>query len=152
MKARSAMTRDVACIAPADDLDAAWRMMLDLQVRHIPVLDGTQLVGILSDRDVLLHAELDDEDEVTVPTIPVAHAMTPAPITCKPGTSVAAVADTMLSKKIDCLPVVDERGNLVGLITSSDLLELLRAHDEMESTRVLPFEYHVVPNSLRALG
>lgn len=147
MKARAAMTRDVLCIAPADDLDAAWRMMQDLRVRHLPVLDGMRLVGILSDRDVLLRATLLDDGAVDVPTIPVSHVMTPKPVTCQPSSTVSHVADIMLERKIDSLPVVDSQGNLVGLITSSDLLELLRAHDE-EATRIIPLDFMVRTNAL----
>jgi acetoin utilization protein AcuB len=147
MKAHAAMTRDVVCIAPADDLDAAHAIMERLSIRHLPVLDGETLVGILSDRDVLLFAQL-EEDELVVPTIPVQHVMTPTPITVGPNATVGAVADLMLSNKIDSVPVVDANGKLVGLVTSSDLLELLRTRDDREN-KVLPFEWHLRTNALQ---
>ncbi|MBI5494261.1 MAG: CBS domain-containing protein [Deltaproteobacteria bacterium] len=151
MRAQSAMTRDVTCIAPADDLDAAWALMVRLAIRHLPVLDGETLVGILSDRDVLVHAQLDEEDALEVPAIPVSSAMTARPVTCTPEARVSEVAGLMLDHKIDCLPVVDEHGNMVGLITSSDLLELLRTREEA-GDRALPFRWRVHPNALRTVA
>ena len=124
MDTARAMTREVVCIAPADDLDAAWQLMLDHGIRHLPVLDQDTLVGVLSDRDILLLARV-EEGEVVVPGIPVAHAMSPAPVTCHSRSHVAQAAALMLEHKIDCLPVVDDEDRMVGFITSSDLLELV---------------------------
>ena len=56
MRASSAMTRKVVCVAPDDSLIDAQSIMVEWGVRHLPVLRGRELVGILSDRDVMLHA------------------------------------------------------------------------------------------------
>ncbi|MEW5852738.1 MAG: CBS domain-containing protein [Myxococcota bacterium] len=149
MKARSAMTRDVVCIAPANDLDAAWELMTRLRMRHLVVLDGNRLVGVLSDRDVLIRAR-QEEGTIMVPSIPVAHAMTPRPITCLPSASISHVAGLMLDNRIDCVPVVDSLGALVGLITSTDLLELLRDRDDVERKNV-PFDFRLHHGMVEAL-
>ena len=141
MRASAAMTREILYIAPADDLDAAHELMRHHMIRHLPVLDGDELVGILSDRDVLLRSTL-RKSGVTVPRTPVAHAMSKTPIACSPGSQIAEVADLMLEHKIDCVPVLDASRKLVGLLTSSDLLELLRESDEA-SHKVVPFDFNV---------
>lgn len=131
------MTRRVVVAPPNMPLDAAWAAMSVRSIRHLPVVDGRRLVGILSDRDVLLRATLDDDDRVLVPGIPVALAMTPQPLVCTPASKISDLARTMIDQKIDALPVVDGE-RLVGLVTTTDLLLLLLEHD---TTQPLPFEF-----------
>src|SRR4051812_25532340 len=121
MRTSAAMTRDVVVVPPAMELAAARALMERRRIRHLPVVDDGRLVGILSDRD-LLQCEGSGLDS---PEMPVAAAMTPAPITCFISTTVSRVAQMMLDYKIDSVPVVDPVGLLVGLVTSSDLLHLL---------------------------
>jgi acetoin utilization protein AcuB len=114
--------------------------MRERRIRHLPVVQGGQLVGILSDRDILLRSTLDLDGTVTAPRDPVALAMTPAPVTCGPDSKVSELARTMVERKIDAIPVVGTAGRLIGLVTSSDLLCLLL---EEASVRALPFDFRV---------
>lgn len=133
MKTSSTMTRDVVIVAPDVTIDTVRQLMALWGIRHLPVVEDGELVGILSDRDVMTCS--------SQPLSPCRDAMTPAPVTCTPSTDVARVARIMIDEKIDSLPVVDAAGALVGLVTSTDLLELLARDDAM--ARVLPFEYRV---------
>jgi acetoin utilization protein AcuB len=127
-------------------LFAAFAVMERERIRHLPVVQGGALLGILSDRDVLARATMRDNGLLEVPRDPVALAMTPAPITCEPTTSVAELARVMTERKIDAVPVL--RGSrLVGLVTSTDLLLLLVGADE---ARPLPFEFHVLEEQAAA--
>ncbi len=137
MRAFATMTRTIVVAQPRLPLDAAWRVMVDRRIRHLPVVEGRRLVGILSDRDVLLRATLDDDARVIVPGLEVALAMTPAPLVCAPMTTISDVALTMIERKIDALPVV-EGDRLVGLVTSTDLLQLLV---EKDTKQPLPFDF-----------
>jgi acetoin utilization protein AcuB len=137
MRAFTTMTRKVVVAPPRLPLDAAWRVMVERRIRHLPVVEGRRLVGMLSDRDVLLRATLDDDGRVIVPGVEVAFAMTPAPLVCAPLTSVSDLARTMIDRKIDAIPVV-EGERLVGLVTSTDLLALLV---EDETKQPLPFDF-----------
>lgn len=144
MQARTAMTRDVICISPDDTLEDAHLIMIQWRIRHLPVVataGSRALVGILSDRDVLRHGALHG-GLLMVPRIKVAQAMTTAPLTCAMTSTVAHVAGLMLDHRIDAVPVVTADGELQGLITGSDLLELLRDRDEKEG-KILPFTYNV---------
>jgi len=125
MRAATTMTRDVVCVPAELSLAKAWDLMQELRIRHLPVVQGGFLVGILSDRDVLLRSNtspgmFDDADLV-------GHAMTPSPRTCLAQTSVSQIARTMIEHKIDALPVVavGNEGRVIGLVTSTDLLWLL---------------------------
>jgi acetoin utilization protein AcuB len=146
MDASVPMTRDVIVVPPTLSLFAAFAVMERERIRHLPVVQGGALLGILSDRDVLARATLRDNGSLEVPRDPVALAMTPAPITCEPTTSVAELARVMTERKIDAGPVL--RGSrLVGLVTSTDLLLLLVGADE---ARPLPFEFRVFEEQVAA--
>lgn len=143
MQAASAMTRNVISIGPGDTLEDAHALMTEWNIRHLPVVQENRLIGILSDRDVYLHGTRPD-GVLRVAPIPVAEAMSANPVTCWAASSIAHVAGLMVKHKIDAVPVVDAEDTLVGLVTATDLLELLR--DE-ETTRgvSLPFRFHLRP-------
>lgn len=143
MKATGAMTRNVVCVGPDDSLVDAHEIMVEWEIRHLPVLVGDVLVGILSDRDVLKKATEDEDGELEVPAIPVSAAMTPDPITCSLFTDVSRVARTMIDNKIDSVPVLDEGGALAGLLTSSDLLQMYITSESEPEVRLLPFQWQV---------
>ena len=143
MKAMQAMTRDVICIGPNDALEVAHDIMGEWDIRHLPVVEDGRLVGILSDRDVLLHSSQGAGRDWDVEDVDVGAVMTPNPITCTPSDTIAHVATVMTERKIDSLPVVEEDGDLVGLITSTDLLELLKEKDILDSSRQIPWKYQL---------
>jgi acetoin utilization protein AcuB len=136
------MSRDVIAVSPELPLDAAWRIMCRERIRHLPVVHAGALVGMLSDRDVLLRGVRGRAGAIEVPgAILVGDAMTPLPVTtCAPSTDVSDLAQMMADRKIDAIPVVKE-GRLVGLVTSTDLILLLVQRDE---ARPLPFEFRVI--------
>ncbi len=147
MKVSTTMTRNVVCVAPNDSLRDAYNIMSEWTIRHLPVLVGNVLVGILSDRDVLLHAKRRSKGEIEVDDALVSEAMTTQPMTCSLSSDVASVAERMLENKIDSLPVTADDGTLIGLVTSSDLLQLL-VEDVSPSRRLsLPFQWRVYPGA-----
>jgi acetoin utilization protein AcuB len=141
MRAATTMTRDVVCVPPELPLTRAWALMQEMRVRHLPVVQHGKLVGMLSDRDVLLHAETDERDHVIVGQDLVGEAMRIEPLTCLRSTTVAALAKLMIDRKIDALPIVSEvdRKHVIGLVTSTDLLWLLVEDND----KVLPLDFTV---------
>ncbi|MFO0615411.1 MAG: CBS domain-containing protein [Polyangiaceae bacterium] len=140
MEASQIMTRDVLVVAPELSLDRVWRIMERRRVRHLLVVSGGALLGIVSDRDVLVRASLADDGALVVPLVPVASAMTMQPITCDPDTSVSTLATTMIDRRLDAIPIVSEGAGIVGLVTSTDLLALLT---ERPTEERLPFHFDV---------
>jgi CBS domain-containing protein len=130
----------VVVVGPQFPLEAAWRIMQERRIRHLPVVRAKTLVGILSDRDILLRATQTSDGTVVVPRDPVALAMTPGPITRGPECLVSDLARTMIEHKIDAIPVIGASGSLIGLVTSSDLMLLLV---EDVNVRALPFDFRV---------
>ena len=123
------MTRNVITTNQADPVSFAFELFLTNDIRHLPVLARRKLVGIITDRD--LHEALIPSDPShtrrsmyhTVKNIKAKDIMTPNPITIGPDAPVARAAQIFLDRKIDCLPVKDARGKLVGILTSTDILK-----------------------------
>ncbi len=134
------MTRKVIYVLETDYLDDVWTLMHAAGVRHIPVTRNQKVVGILSDRDLLRLGRESRKAGLKVPHCRVAEVMTRDVVTCRTTDSIAAVAATFLEKKIDALPVIQEGGSLVGIITSTDLMRLL-CDSKSELGHALPFNW-----------
>jgi CBS domain-containing protein len=119
MNVESLMTKSVRVCRPEDTLDTAARAMWDYDCGSIPVLDGEgKVVGILTDRDICMsawsHARLLKE-------ISVAAAMSSRVFVCKPNDRVDVAEDVMRTNQVRRLPVVDDAGRLVGLLSLADI-------------------------------
>ena len=125
-------------------LSAAWALMCREHFRHLPVVSGRTLVGIVSDRDILVRASAEG-GTLTVPDTPVSEAATLWPHVCEPDTDVCDLVRLMVEKKIDAVPVVDGANQLVGLVTSTDLLLLLISREEAKIP--LPFVFDLESHS-----
>lgn len=124
------MTPSPHSIERDQPLVAAHRMMREHRIRHLPVLDGGKLVGLVSDRDLHLAETLQDVDSERVP---VEDAMTPSPYTIAPSTPVAVVARDMADRKLGSAVVMDG-STIVGVFTSTDALRALAHYAEGEVT------------------
>jgi CBS domain-containing protein len=130
MYVRQLMQREVATLAASDTLDLADDIMRLGRIRHLPVVDGERLVGILSQRDLfraaissVLQVRYDSQREFLA-KVPIAAAMTPVVFWVGPETSVRTAVEMMLDKRIGCLPVVED-GKLIGLLSETDCLRHL---------------------------
>ena len=126
------MTSDVFTVAPSDSVAQAEELMNREEVRHLPVIDGDVLVGIISQRDVLavslpsISAPSEDDDLEYKSRLPVSRIMRGFVEVARPETEADLAADRLIDLKIGCLPVVDDRRRLVGIITRADFLRLAR--------------------------
>lgn len=129
MKAHKVMKLEVTTVPPEMPIEHAHKLMLELGVRHLPVVSAHKLAGIVSDRDILL-ACTRGKDALVYPRSAVGEVMALAPEVAGPDISVARLARTMVESKIDALPIVSKDNDLLGLVTSTDLLLLLTALPE----------------------
>lgn len=105
----------------------AMNQLMSQDIRHLPVLDGEVLVGMLSDRDVRgIAAETLTGDPADQLSAPVSEVMTSDPITVSPESEVVEAIDLMLEHKVGALPVVAE-DKLVGILSYVDLLRVARS-------------------------
>jgi acetoin utilization protein AcuB len=149
MRADATMTRSVVVIPPEVPLATAWGLMQTQRIRHLPVVRSGELLGILSDRDVLLHAQPGPDGEPIAPMTPVRDAMTPDPLTITADMPVGKVVRLFLEHKIDAAPVLATSGRLVGVVTTTDLLALLLDRDDGAR---MPFEWKLIDSAAAAGG
>ena len=109
------MTRDVVTVPPSATVADALDTLNANSIRHLPVVDGGKVVGILSDRDLRVAITGRPEDTS------IADVMTPDPFTATPEMTAEQAGRAMVEHGVGCLPVIDD-GELVGVLTKSDLL------------------------------
>ncbi len=98
------------------------------RIRHLPVVKGENVVGILTQRD-LYRASLTSlltnwkENKEFLDSIKVSEVMEKNVITTTPDTTIEEAAQIMIDKKVGCLPIVKDKNKLIGLITETDVLQ-----------------------------
>jgi len=126
------MTRNVTTLEPESKLLDAVLLVRSSGYRHIPVVKDGRLVGILSDRDIQraspsMYGDISpDEYNRIFETTHVGRVMAPEPITVTPKSTVPEAVQIMHENKFGALPVVEGDNQLVGIVTTTDLLSLLR--------------------------
>lgn len=137
------MTPDPVTVTPTTDVATARNLLHSRGFRHLPVVDGPRLRGIVSDRDVgvnvrqvrsairagALDGLLDDAR-------PVAAVMSTTPHRVRADAPLVEAVRLMVSRRIHALPVIDDRQRLVGIITSMDCLLAALAPDGRRPRRM----------------
>lgn len=123
MLVQEVMHPDPITITPQTTLCDAYQLMNDKGIRHLPVLDGEQLVGLVTDRDLRLATSRLAKRPFD-PDAQVAEIMSHPVQTAYPNDPVEMTTQIMLEMKIGCMPVV-EVSRVVGIVTSADLLAAL---------------------------
>ena len=128
------MTTGVIYLREEDNLAIISKGMERYNLRHLPVVSDNKLIGIVTHRDLLRLAvssvELDTpegknrQEKLDEGTF-VATIMTRDPITVGPDTPIWEAVRIIIDNKFGCLPVVDEDGKLMGIVTEHDFLKTL---------------------------
>lgn len=129
MKVRNLMHTSVATLQISDTLDIAEDVMRMGRIRHLPVVNtDKRIVGIVTQRDVfkasissVLGLSREKEQEWRG-TVKVKDVMTQEVTTVSPETGIVEAVDKLLTAKFSSLPVVDETGVLIGMLTETDCL------------------------------
>jgi len=126
-RVRDIMSEQIVTISSDDSLSTVEDIMTLGGVRHMPVVRGGQLVGVVSERD-LLRASLSnlsgfgsEQRRAFLQVVEIKRVMSTPPVTIGPGASVEEAALVMAERKIGCLPVLDG-SRLVGMLTETDVL------------------------------
>jgi CBS domain-containing membrane protein len=131
LKVKDIMSREVETVDRNDQLAVADKRMSEQRIRHLPVLetDGS-VCAVVSQRDLFRGALLRNlgygsrAEDTLLKQVVIKEAISGSLYTTTPETSIAAAAQTMLEKKIGCLPVVED-GKLVGIVTEADFVRLV---------------------------
>ena len=132
MKIKDVMTKSVETVRPDQTLQEAASRMKSLDVGPMPVCENDHLVGMLTDRDIVVRAAAEGRD---VRTTKVRDAMTPDVAVCSEDDDVKDAADTMKQRQIRRLVVVDGQKRVAGIVSLGDIA--VDTGDEKMSGRVL---------------
>ena len=114
------MIAKVVTLSTHHGFDDAVRLMKDRHFRHCIVVDMQgKLCGVISDRDILRAMARNGQSR----SKSLDQIMTRNPVTVKRHTSILDAVSKIISKKINCLPVVEDDGTVCGIVTSTDLLK-----------------------------
>ncbi|MFQ5575564.1 MAG: CBS domain-containing protein [Anaerolineae bacterium] len=125
------MTRQVITISPDTPLTEAHRLMAEKQIRRLPIMKNSDLVGIVTRGDVR-EAEPSSASSLTIwemnyllAKLKVKQVMSRNAITISHNATIAKAAKLMMDHKISGLPVVNDSNKVVGIITESDIFRMV---------------------------
>lgn len=126
MKVVDIMTRDPLTVTPTETIGQADELMNTNKIRQLPVVQGKDLVGIVTDRDIrsFLSGSLLEGVEAREEALntKIREIMTTEPMTLSPDDDLQEAVEIMIDEKIGGIPVVDESEGLVGIVTYVDVL------------------------------
>lgn len=115
------MTKNCKWVAPEMSLGQAARIMADQDFGFLPVGENNRLIGMVTDRDIVIRGVANNSDPQTVT---VRDVMTPQTYYCFEDQEIDEVCDNMADIKIRRLPVMDRNKNLVGVVSLGDLSQI----------------------------
>ncbi|MFY0630420.1 MAG: CBS domain-containing protein [Flavobacteriaceae bacterium] len=125
------MTKDLITVNHSDDLITAERLFNNHNIRHIPVVNGKEIIGMLSYTDLLRisYADAIYDDETEVDTMiynifTIEQVMAKNLVKVSPETTIKVVAEILSEREFHALPIVKEE-ELVGIVTTTDLINYL---------------------------
>ncbi len=130
MKVGNYMTPEPITVSELDSMTEAVLVMRRHQIRHLPVVNGNLLVGIVTDRDLrraspsLLSGIAEKKYQEVLDSTPVSRIMTREPFTVRLDTDLVDAVRILVDKRISSLPVVNG-AELVGILTEIDALRVL---------------------------
>jgi len=129
--AKDVMTENPVTATELMSVAEALGMLYELDVRHLPVVRGRELTGIISDRDLRGFTEADEDGAMDAVegarSTTVANVMNTDPVKVDPETSIREVIELMLLHRVGAIPVADlDTGDLLGIVSYVDLLRVLQ--------------------------
>ncbi len=136
MLVREWMTKDPVTADPSTSIQAAWKLMQERRIRHLPVVEEGRVVGIVTDRDLrrVLPSPATSleihEVHYLLDKLRLSEVMTKDVITTTAFTPIADAARTLLRNRIGALPVM-VGGIMVGILSQTDVLEAFTSATEV---------------------
>jgi len=127
------MTKKVVAVQVEEKLETVRNLMSERKIRHVPVLYGKQLVGIVSRTDInrltfgSLFEGQEDADDAMLEMLSLRQVMSHKPRVVHQSDSIRSVAQIFLKEEFHALPVVDDKdeSKLVGIVTTTDIIRYL---------------------------
>lgn len=126
MKVVDVMTQNPLSMTPSETVGQADEVMSENRIRQLPVVDGSSLVGIITDRDIRSFL---DSGSLLVPdarakalATEIKEVMSTDPLTLSPDDDLQEALELLIEEKIGGIPVMDQAEGLVGIVTYVDVL------------------------------
>jgi len=134
MKIQDIMTREPSCVTPDATVREAAQVMKREDVGIVPVVDAKnskKLVGVITDRDIAIRCVADGKDT----NVRVGDCMSSDNVaTCRENDDVDRAMDAMRTEQVRRIPIVDERGSLVGIVAQADIVRKASNDAKAENT------------------
>lgn len=134
MKAQEIMTRDPSCVTPNATVREAARVMKEENVGIVPVVESNadrKLIGVVTDRDIAIRCIAEGRDG----SCRVSDVMSADDLqTCNQNDDVDDVMSAMKKEQVRRIPIVDERGSLVGIVAQADVARKARDDSQVSDT------------------
>ena len=125
------MTENVITLKRSDSLETAEKLFKKYHIRHIPVVSGNVIIGMLSYTDLLrisfadsVYDDDDHVDSIVYNMFTIEQVMVKKVVSVSPSNSIREVAEILSKSEFHALPVVD-KNKLVGIVTTTDLINYL---------------------------
>lgn len=143
MKVKDIATKETYCASPTMNLTEIATMMKRHGIGAVPVCEGDRLVGMITDRDIVISCVAASMD---ASACPAREFMTSKPVTIAPDVDVNEAARIMSKEQVRRLPVV-EKGRLVGMLSLGDIAMALQGNDRLvaETLRKISTPSQAVP-------
>ena len=132
MKVKEMMTRNPSACTEQTSLQEVARTMVGCDCGAVPVVRGTALAGMITDRDIVVRAVAEGKNPVTMT---VRECMTSPVVSVREDTSLEECTELMESNKVRRMPVVDASGALVGIVAQADVARHASRKDAGELVR-----------------
>jgi CBS domain-containing protein len=134
MKVQDIMTGEPRSVTPDSTAREAAQLMKEINAGVIPVVESTsskKLVGVVTDRDIALRIVAEGKDA----DCRISEVMSAVDLkTCAHADDVDRVMETMSREQVRRIPIIDERGSLVGIVAQADIV---RKADDMKAERTV---------------
>ena len=134
MRVQDVMSKDPACVTPGTTIREAAQLMQREDVGIIPVVEEKgkkRLIGVVTDRDIAIRVVAEGRDSGTR----VSDVMSTSRLaTCSPDDNLDDAMERMANEQVRRIPIVDDRGSLVGIVAQADIVRKARDSDRAERT------------------
>lgn len=127
------MSTDVKSVHTAQKLSDVYALLSENRIHHVPVVNGDALIGMVSSTDMMklsldAYGTPDTANAAFLDSqFPIEDVMSNAMVTVKPDDTIRAAAELLSKGTFHSLPVVEDGGKLVGIVTTTDLIKYLLA-------------------------
>ncbi len=119
MRVKDCMTRNPITVSPIDNIQDTSQILIQKGIHQVPVLGEGELVGIVTDGDLRIASSEDTKP----PNLNVSSVMSRNPVSVTDDLKIVEAAKIIRKRRFNALPVVDKKGDLVGIVTLRDILD-----------------------------